>query len=144
MVKMFLVRLLSVTPIKWRTPAQPEIALSIAFANHLRALTLDGKLKGVWTHIPNEIGWGANDKKAQFTYALAKNMGMIVGSPDYVFLKSDGALALEAKSKTGRQHEGQKDFEQWCAEQGVPYRIFRTIEEAIAILIENDFLEETK
>lgn len=113
--------------------SRPEQQMCIEFANKLRALELEGKVKCVWTHVPNEIGY-TNNKIAQTIYAAAKAMGMIVGTTDYVFLGSNSSVAMEAKSKTGKQHQGQKDFETWCVSKSVPYEIFRTADEGIEIL----------
>lgn len=136
MTKMFMVRLMSVRPMRWRKEPGPETRLGEAFSNWLRAETIEGRIRGVWTHVPNEIGYQGHSKAAQLVYAVAKALGMIVGSPDYVFLGSNGSLALEAKSKTGTQTPGQKDFESWCAEEKVPYRIFKTLEQGQTILKE--------
>ena len=131
------VRLMSWRPFNNRTKTpRPEQDLCIDFANRLRALELDGKLRCVWTHVPNEIGWNRN-KVAQTIYAAAKAMGMIVGTADYLFLAENGSLALEAKSKAGSQHEGQKDFEKWCQEKNVPYALFRSADEGIELLRKN-------
>jgi len=128
------VRLMDWKPFKRRsTKGHPEQDICIEFANRLRALELDGKTRCVWTHVPNEIGWNRN-KVAQTIYAAAKAMGMIVGTSDYLFLSADGSLALEAKSKEGSQHNGQKDFEAWCKEKGVPYALFRSADEGIELL----------
>lgn len=113
--------------------------MCIEFANRLRTYELEGKVNCIWTHVPNEIGWNPN-KIAQTLYAAAKAMGMIVGTADYLFLAKNRSLAMEAKSATGRQHEGQKDFEAWCKEKGVPYRVFRSVDEGIEILKEEGML----
>jgi len=133
-----IVRLMSWPAFKTKK-AKPEETLCRDFANELRGLTLDGNLRGVWTHVPNEIGWG-NNRISQMIYACAKSMGMIVGASDYVFLGPNGALALEAKSSTGQLHAGQKDFRQWCAEQEVPYEVFRTVEEGLTHLRTHGFI----
>ena len=128
------VRLMSWKPFRNRSKhPRPEQEICVEFANRLRALELDGKLKCVWTHVPNEIGWSPN-KVAQTLYAAAKAMGMIVGMADYLFLAADCSLALEAKSKSGTQHDGQKDFEVWCKSKGVPYAVFKSADEGIALL----------
>ena len=101
------VRLMDWRPFKNRSKSpRPEQELCIDFANRLRALELDGRTKCIWTHVPNEIGWNRN-KVAQTIYAAAKAMGMIVGTADYLFLAADKSLAMEAKSQSGKQHEGQ-------------------------------------
>lgn len=120
---------------------KPEQEICIDFANAVRALVLDGRLRGIWTHVPNEIGW-SNNKIAQTIYAVAKAMGMIVGTSDYLFLAPHGGLALEAKSKTGFQQENQKDFQKWCDDESVPYEIFRSAEEGIALLQKYGFIKE--
>lgn len=134
------VRLMSWKSFKTKKP-KPEQAICTEFANRLRALELDGKLRCVWTHVPNEIGWNPN-KVAQTLYAAAKAMGMIVGTADYLFLANDGSVALEAKSATGSQHEGQKDFQKWCEEKGVPYHVFRSAEEGIELLKQHGMIKE--
>lgn len=140
MPKIHVVRLMNWKPFKTKKP-KPEQIICTEFANQVRMLTLDDKLDGIWTHVPNEIGWSPN-RTAQMLYALAKSMGMIVGTSDYIFLKSNGSLALEAKSKTGKQHPGQKDFQQWCEDNDIPYRVFRSSDEGIAILKEYGFIKE--
>ena len=139
MTSISIARLMSWPSYKPKKP-KPEETLCQNFANELRALTLDGKLKGIWTHVPNEIGW-SNSRVSQMIYAAAKAMGMIVGTSDYVILGADRSLALEAKSKTGQLHNGQKDFRAWCAEQNVPYEVFRTVEEGLEILRKHGFIQ---
>ena len=134
------VRLMSWPPFKSRSKRSlPEQDMCIEFANILRAYELDGRTRCIWTHVPNEIGWN-NNKVAQMLYAAAKAMGMIVGTADYLFLSANGSIAMEAKSKTGKQHDGQKDFEIWCREKGVPYYLFRTVEEGIEILKKHEMI----
>lgn len=137
MTKMFMVRLMSVRPLKLRKSPGPETVLCESFSNWLRAETLEGRIRGVWTHVPNEIGYLSNSKSAQLVYAIAKAMGMIVGSPDYVFLAADRSVALEAKSKDGKQNPSQKDFESWCGEEKIPYHVFKTLDEAKTLLKEH-------
>lgn len=120
--------------------SRPEQQICMEFADKLRALELDGKLTCVWTHVPNEIGYNQN-RVAQTIYAAAKAMGMIVGTSDYLFLGATSSLAMEAKSKTGQQHQGQKDFEAWCLSKGVPYKLFRSADEGIEILKEQGFVK---
>ena len=129
----------------WKTykphKKSPELEMCMAFSSKLRSIVLDGKLNGVFTHVPNEIGWSKN-KVAQAIYAGAKAMGMIVGTSDYIFIGPHGGLALEAKTKTGTQNPGQKDFEVWCKEQGVPYHVFRSVDEGVDLLKKYGFIRE--
>lgn len=121
----------------FRQPARlrlkPEEQLSIAFATALRELTIAGRLRCVWTHPANEIA-GRRDNKAQIRYAIAKAMGLIDGTADYLFLWNDGSGALEAKVGKNGQQPNQVDFEVWCAEMSVPYATFTSVEEGLEIL----------
>lgn len=56
----------------------------IMFADTLRQAALTGKLRATFTHIPHEVGGGA--KNAGLRYSLAKAMGLVSGSGDFVFL----------------------------------------------------------
>jgi len=114
-----------------RVKIGPEDALCIEFANVLREMTLTGQLRAVWSHPANELCHG---HKTGVKAALARAIGMHVGTPDYLFLGPDNSLALEGKSERGSLSPGQRDFEQWCLQIGVPYRIFRTVEEGLDAL----------
>ena len=140
MPKIHVVRLMSWNSFKTKKP-KPEQIICTDFANQVRALTLEDRMLGIWTHVPNEIGWSPN-KVAQMLYAAAKAMGMIVGTSDYLFIGPNGGLALEAKSKTGTQHPGQKDFQKWCEDQGIPYEVFRSSQEGLEILKKYNFIRE--
>ncbi len=120
---------------------KPEERLAIDFATALRAFTIEGKLRCVWTHPANEIA-GHQGRLAQMRYALAKAMGLIPGTADYLFLWKDGAGVLEAKVGKNGQQPNQIDYEAWCMEMGVPYRIFTTVDEGVAILREWGVLQE--
>lgn len=139
-VRSWLLALMEVKPFKWRKAPGPETEMCIRFANDLRAMTLEGKLKGVWTHIPNEIGWGKN-KSNQLVYAIAKNMGMIPGSPDYMFIRPGHGLILEAKAPKGQLNPQQKNYREWAASAGVDYHIFKSVEEGKALLKQYGYIE---
>lgn len=141
MAMMHVVRLMLSRPLALKKVG-PEDAMCIDFASRLRVLTVENRLKAVWTHIPNEIGWRQQKKASQIIYALAKAMGMIVGASDYVFLWKGGCLAMEAKDQKGVQSPEQGDFEKWCHDRDVPYRIFRTADEGISILHEHNLIGE--
>jgi hypothetical protein len=107
-------------------PKGEEDIMCIKFANHLRAWTIEGKLKAVWFHPANETG---DNTKFHFGNKL-RAMGKIPGVPDYVFATKDRSYFMEFKSKKGKQSDSQKAFENWCIEQDVPYALVRTFEEA--------------
>lgn len=113
---------------------QPEEQIAAAFGATLRAGALDGRLSAVFCHVPNEIAGRRQSRTAQIRYTIAKAMGLIEGAPDYLFLWQGGSGALEAKTRTGRQTDGQHGFEAWCERESVPYRIFRSAEEGLEIL----------
>lgn len=147
----FLVRLMT-RPNADHLRYSPEDAEAKRFADQVRIWTMEGRVRGIWNHIANELagesGGHADEKvrqslkrKAAIRYAKAQALGMIIGWSDYVFCRSDATLALECKSATGPQRPSQKDFEQWCIEQKIPYRIFRTAEEGWDILAEMGFLD---
>ncbi len=118
-----------------------EEKLAIDFANSLRAATIEGRLRCVWTHPANEIA-GRQNRLAQIRYTIAKAMGLIDGTADYLFLWSAGSGALEAKVGKNGQQPNQIDFEAWCTEMGVPYRTFTSVGEGLAILSEWGILKE--
>lgn len=112
---------------------KPEEQLAIEFATALREATLCSRLKCVWTHPANEIA-GRRDNLAKIRYTIAKAMGLIDGTSDYLFLWANGSGALEAKIGRNKQQSNQIDFEIWCNEMGVPYRTFTSVAEGLAIL----------
>ena len=112
---------------------KPEEALSIAFADALRVAVVQGRLRAVFTHPANEIA-GRRSGLSKIRYTIAKAMGLIDGTADYLFLWSTGSGALEAKIGRNGQQDNQLDFEWWCHSNGVHYRIFTSVEEGLEIL----------
>lgn len=127
----YLARLMAYARLSKRLRIGPEDDIAIRFADQLRLATLEGRLRAVWNHVPNEL-IGYTRKSA--VNAVARAAGVIPGSADYWFAWSDGSALLEAKSATGRQSDNQMDVEQWCVRNGVPYHVFRTPEEGLSIL----------
>lgn len=113
----------------FRGKTGPEDQLAIEVANFLRAATLERRLLCTWTHIPHEVGGGA--KMARVRYSLAKAMGLITGSGDYVFVGQCGGGWIELKSKTGSLTPQQKDFREWCSGTGVNHAVCRSLEEVV-------------
>jgi hypothetical protein len=137
-----MLRLMAPRKLSSRLRIKPEEQLAIDFANALRALTLSGELKCVWTHPANEVA-GQQTNLAQIRYAIAKAMGLIDGTSDYLFLWATGSGTLEAKVGKNDQQANQVDFERWCGANGVHYRTFTTVEEGLqalrdwGVLVEN-------
>jgi len=114
---------------------KPEEDLARAYANALRQATIEGRLRCVWTHPANEVA-GQQNRLAQIRYAIAKAMGLIDGTADYLFLWADGSGALEAKIGNNGQQANQVDFEAWCIANGVRYATFTSVAEGLAHLVE--------
>lgn len=109
----------------------PEDREARIFSDQLRAWTLKGRLRCVWWHTASELA-GGGGRAAQIRYAVAKALGLIPGSPDYVFLDAElGSFALELKSKTGNLTSAQRDFQAWCERSAIPYARARGAEEAV-------------
>ncbi len=101
---------------------KPEAELTVHCANDLRQWTLEGSLRAVWFHVPNEFG----GRKQPAFGALMSAMGRINGVGDFVFLWKSGCGLIELKTPTGRQTENQEDFQQWCESLGIDYQICRS------------------
>lgn len=134
-----LARLMRATKTSARIVLQPEERLAAAFATALRAAVLEKRLRAVWTHPANEIA-GRRSGLSQIRYAIAKSMGLIDGTADYLFLASDGSGALEAKVGRNGLQDNQKDFQAWCEMNGVKHAVFRTVEEGLEALVKWGFL----
>jgi hypothetical protein len=111
----------------------PEDKLAIEIATMLRVATLEGRLLASWTHLPNEMCGGG--KLAAIRLALAKSMGLIAGSADYVFCWPTGSCWIEIKAKDGSLSPAQRDFREWNEGLGVNYFVVRSVEDFEAKLI---------
>lgn len=92
-------------------------------------------------HSPN--GGRRNAREA----ARFKAMGTRAGFPDLILLlpSADGRfrfLAIELKTKAGRQSECQKDYERLITEHGGKYVVVRSVEEFIELV--NEYLNPRK
>ena len=111
----------------------PEDRESIAFANRLREWTISGRLKAVWTHPANEAGYARNGK-GRLRMGIAKALGLIPGTPDFMIVGAGWSLLIEMKSDTGRQSPSQRAFQAWAVEIGIIYRVCRSADEAEEVL----------
>lgn len=126
-VPAFLVRLLHYRAPRCRLG--PEDREARDFADQLRAWTLEGRMRCVWWHTASELA-GGGGKSAQVRYAVAKALGLIPGSPDYVFAGDGSAFLLELKAPGGSLTESQRDFRDWCLHCGVTYAVAKGAEAA--------------
>lgn len=122
----FLLRLMQFRRLNPKVRLGPEDAMCVEFAASLRAASIEGRLRGVWTHPAQELAHG---HRSGVGGAIAKAMGMITGTSDYLLLWDNGAGVLEAKSATGSLTEAQKDWRKWCEAQGVRHAVFRTVDQ---------------
>ena len=109
---------------------EPEQRLSIEIADWLREMSLTGKLKAVWTHIPNE------GKRSRIVALVLAAMGMISGVSDYVFSWADGSGYIELKAGANKETDNQILFSCWCEALGVHHATCRTLEEVQTTLKE--------
>ncbi|MFA7278794.1 MAG: hypothetical protein WC100_01755 [Sterolibacterium sp.] len=122
---------------------KPEELICYGFAEQMRILTLSGKYKGIWLHIPNE------GKRGKVNMLMLIVLGMIPGAPDYIFAGPWGACCIEFKTPrrerfnaamkkvivpASKQTVEQKYFQQWCDAEKVPYALCHSAEEALAFL----------
>ena len=137
----FLLRLMAYKPLK-NVRLGPEDMECLAFANSLRAAVLEGRLRAIWCHVPNQLA-GIPSKSGRTSLvraAIARALGLIQGSSDYLFLWNGGCCAMEFKSADGRLNQGQKDFKDWCALYGVPFYVVRSADAGLAILRDHGVL----
>ncbi|CAB5162434.1 hypothetical protein UFOVP152_28 [uncultured Caudovirales phage] len=119
-----------------RVTLGPEDLTCMAFVTELRAATLGGRLRAVWTHPANELaGLSPRSPRPMLVRAaIARALGLITGSSDYLFLWEGGSLAMEFKSDKGSLTDGQRDFRSWCADMGVPFHVVRSASAGLQIL----------
>ena len=90
-------------------PASTEFEIHKALVKHLR---VRARPDVVWFHVPN-----APRNKIQG--ARLKQMGMLAGAPDLIFLHQGRAFALELKAKKGHPSPSQRIFGiRWLAAGG--------------------------
>ena len=134
-MKAFMLRVLDFKP--FRGKRGPEDNLSIDVATVLRAASLEGRLRAVWTSVPHEVG-AVSRGSSQFgvavaKYAKQKAMGLIAGSGDFVFTWPGGGAWIELKVEASLS-PAQRDFKAWCEETGSHYAVCRSVAEVEATL----------
>ncbi|MGI9500385.1 MAG: hypothetical protein ACR2P3_10115 [Geminicoccaceae bacterium] len=109
-----------------------ESLLCYDIANMLRAGTLDGSLRAVWTHPANE------GKRTPLIGAILKAVGLIPGTPDYLFAWQGGGGFIEIKTPPVRPSSlspSQRDFKEWCAMLGVNHAVCTTPDQVWQTLV---------
>lgn len=103
----------------------PEDKEAYLFTNELRIAAIQGRLRAVFTHPANELAFTPGRKKPTLAAAIARALGLITGTSDYLFLWDRGCMAIEFKSKSGSLRPAQRDFRDWCREMDVPFHVVR-------------------
>lgn len=142
----FLVRLMNHASLSRSVKLGPEDSAAYEFAQDLRVATLEGRLRAVWCHVPNELGGMVKkDSRGRVSVplpiAIARALGLIKGVSDYLFQWAGGCCVMEFKSKVGRLTDAQRDFRAWCELHHVPFYIIRSSAEGMAILREKGVLQ---
>lgn len=112
-----------------------EDALCYQWSNYLREHTINGNLKAIWCHIPNE-----SPSSVRFGAKL-NALGRFAGVADYIFGNGTGMWAIEVKTGTNKLSPYQQTFREWCAHHEVPFRVMYAMEEGIAALKEWGILD---
>lgn len=110
-----------------------EDALTNKIAIELKALTLEGKLKGVWFHVPNESVVG--NFRDVIRIKRKHDMGLINGVADFVIVTQSKTIFVELKTEKGRQSDFQKLFQKWCEKNDIKYFIIRNVVEFKSVLM---------
>lgn len=118
-----------------------EDALTNSVAMELKALSLEGNLKGIWFHIPNETI--AKTKNKLLEIQKKCSLGMIPGAPDFVFLAPNKSLCIELKIAAGKLSNNQKLFKSWSKNCGVNYCVARSVDDVKHILAKEGLYERT-
>lgn len=120
-----------------------EDALANQVAMRLTCHSIEGKLLGVWFHVPNETVVSKNNMLTDILRIKRKHsMGLINGVPDLVFISKEKTIFIELKTATGRLSESQILFQEWCIDEGISYYVARSVDEVEKILRKSKLLVE--
>lgn len=116
-----------------RHPREEEHRLQVACVNWYRLQ--HRKYADSLIAVPN------GGKRDKTTAKKMKAEGQLAGVADLILLKSNkyyGALMIEMKTRTGRQAETQKQWQEYIEQQGYKYVVCRSIEDFVREV--NDYL----
>ena len=116
-----------------------EDKLTNQIAFYLKIAVLEGRLKGVFFHVPNETV--SKTKRDLLRIIKKKNLGMISGAPDFVIVTQNITIFIELKTKKGRQSDFQKMFQLWSEKNNIQYYVVRDVEDLEKILLNNGVLK---
>ena len=122
-----------------RLALKPEDKMCVTFANYLKKFSMEGKLKAVWLHIPNEFSG-----KQHFHFGnKLRMMGKIKGAYDYVFTWGTGSGFIEFKAGKNKLTSEQQIFGDWCAVNGVSRAVVYSVSQALDALKEWGVLDKS-
>jgi len=76
-------------------------------------------------------------KRNAITGAILKREGVKAGVADIVILRNPGLCALiEVKKASGSLSNSQKVFRDWCASNGFPFAVVRSVGDVQAVLMD--------
>lgn len=116
------------------TTIKDESRICVDFHSILVSYFMEGRVQGIWTHIPNE------GKTSKMYGYIQKKMGKIKGMPDYIFIMKNKAFAIEFKTEKGRLSPSQKKVREWFVNFEVPYYVHTSVEEAVDLLKQIKFI----
>lgn len=58
-----------------------------------------------------------------------KRMGYQKGQPDMIIMKNGKVWCLELKSAKGKQSKEQKEYQEMCIKNGIPYLVIKKLED---------------
>ena len=80
------------------------------------------------TDVMDALKFFGQKNMARFAYiSHHKNMGYTKGQSDLIVGKAGKFYAIELKTKLGRQSPEQRQFQEMCMQNGLDYRIIRSI-----------------
>ncbi|MGL5718570.1 MAG: VRR-NUC domain-containing protein [Paraclostridium sp.] len=107
-----------------------ETEIQSSIIDYLELLEKQGKL---WFSRLNNIPPVNKGKDGSISFRKLPK-GVKKGIPDIMVLMPNRCIALEVKTKIGKQSEGQKEVEKHFIKQGHEYHVVRSLAEAIDIL----------
>lgn len=85
------------------------------------------------TQLPSVLAW-RNNSGMFFTATGRAVRASVPGAADIIGVCRGRFIALEVKTKTGRQKPSQRNFQEACERAGGIYAIVRSPDEAVAVL----------
>lgn len=102
---------------------RPEQALQKGFVDFL---TLSQPVNCLWFAVPN------GGVRSPIEASILKGQGVKAGVADFVLVLRDGRAAfIEFKAPDGTLRPKQKEFARECLRLMIPYRLARSLEEAV-------------